>query len=205
MSKSSSKTKLLVAVLLVSFLLVLGAAIVACTSKPVQTPTLNQSTVVAQSLDQTSFKVAGLTISPAKANKGEPISILANVVNTGESEGTFKAELGINNVVAASKMLTIPAGVAQALNFVVTKDKPGTYEVTIGGVKGQFIVGNQDNVVQTNSTTTVSGSGTTSSSCCGPAVTTSSSSSSSSCCGTPPAQQYPTQYNTKKSGGCCGN
>lgn len=168
-------------------LFVLIASLAACSAATAPTLSL---------IDQSAFKVRDLAVSPVTVNKGKAVTISANVINTSGSDGSYNAELRINNANVASKTLTIPAGVTQTLNFIVPTNSPGTYEAAFGGLTGTFTVvaDNSAKVIQTSDITgstsvpAATGSAATSGCCAPPATTT-----------TPNAPTPP-----KASGGCCG-
>ena len=89
---------------------------------------------------QASFHLAELVVSPAEVNPGEEVAISARVTNTGGAEGSYTAELRIDNVVELAKEVTVPAGGTTTLSFYRYSGIPGTYGVTLGELTGQFIV-----------------------------------------------------------------
>jgi len=89
---------------------------------------------------QASFHLGELAISPAEANPGEEVAISARVTNTGGAEGSYTAELRIDNIVELVKEVTLPAGGATTLSFYRYSGIPGTYGVTLGELTGQFTV-----------------------------------------------------------------
>lgn len=187
-------------------LFVLIASLAACSVAPAPTPTIEQKPAITQ---PSAFKVASLTVSPANANRGEAVSIIANVTNTGASEGTYKAELGINKVTEVSKALTIPAGATQTLNFVVSRAQSGSYEVTLGGLTGNFTVADQAKIVQTSTTNNSNSSPNAAvPSCCGTSQTSQTTTSNvPNCCAPATTPNAPTSSYTPtpaRSGGCCG-
>jgi len=81
-----------------------------------------------------------LTINPTEINPGQELIITATVTNTGDIEGSYMAELKINDTTQETMQVIVDAGETQALSFLVSKDTPGIYEVAIGGLNGQFEV-----------------------------------------------------------------
>lgn len=217
-SFASKLTMKLLAGTLLALLLVLAASLVACSSSP--TPALTpveKPVAIAQQQTVTTpsaFKVISLTISPPNVNRGEAVSITANVKNTSATEGSYRAGLAINKNPESSKTLTIPAGDTQAVSFTVSRTQAGTYEVSVGDVISIFTVVDQANLTPQQSSTSNTSSPTngSSSSCCGSSSQASSSSSSNtpssgSCCAPPAAPKVsapiPLPPQTR-SGGCCG-
>ena len=97
---------------------------------------------------QASFHLAELVISPAEVNPGEEVAISARVTNTGGAEGSYTAELRIDNIVELAKEVTVPAGGTTTLSFYRYSGIPGTYGVTLGVLTGQFIVVEPTDVTQ---------------------------------------------------------
>ena len=89
---------------------------------------------------QASFHLAELLISPTEANPGAEVAISARVTNNGGAEGSYTAELRIDNIVELVKEVTLPAGGATTLSFYRYSSLPGTYAVTLGELTGQFVV-----------------------------------------------------------------
>jgi len=102
-----------------------------CTSTPALTPPPPAPAA---------FQTAALAINPAELNPGQELSITAMVTNTGDIEGSYVAELKINDTAEQAMELTVVAGGTQTLSFLVSKETPGIYEVTLGGLTGQFEV-----------------------------------------------------------------
>jgi hypothetical protein len=86
------------------------------------------------------FQLSGLKISPPVTNLGEKIVITANIANTGGTQGSYTAELKIDDCPIKKEQVTMAAGADSTLNFTVCVDSPGTYIVTLGEISGQFVV-----------------------------------------------------------------
>lgn len=86
------------------------------------------------------FEVANLAINPARVSPGEKVTITAEVTNTGGVEGSYTAELRINDAVEATEKVTVAGGASQLLSFVVSRDALGTYKATLGELGGEFTV-----------------------------------------------------------------
>lgn len=86
------------------------------------------------------FTVSDLSISPSEVIVGEEVKITVKVENVGEMEGTYTLTLKINEAVEATKDVTLDAGASTIVTFTIKKDKAGTYDVEIDGLKGKLIV-----------------------------------------------------------------
>lgn len=212
---ASNLTLKLLAGTLLALLLALVALLVACSAPQTLAPIPNQKPTLVQPTEQASFKVLSLAISPPNATNGQPVTISADIRNYSSDSESYQAELRINDVVEATKVLTIPVGTMQRINFIVSKDKPGSYNVSFGDMNGKFAIAEQANAVQISSPSTNGQTNTATASCCDPNQAKSSS-TSSGCCGTP--SQSPSSTSTatsqpsspsisqwgRSSGGCCG-
>jgi len=125
------------------------------------------------------FQVSGLSIDPAEVVTGQALLITAEVMNSGETDGIYEAELRINNVTGVSYKMAIPARETQKLFFVASKDIPGTYEVVLDGHTGQFVVTEPVAAQYINALSVASGQ--TGSSCCGSAAPTKITTSGCGC------------------------
>ncbi|MBC8512026.1 MAG: hypothetical protein H8D32_03495 [Dehalococcoidia bacterium] len=156
-------------------------AVVACAG-PTSTPAPTQ----AQPSVRADLQIAELAIDPAEVNPGEEVVITAKVTNFGDATGIYPVQLGINGTAALLKNVTVPPGATQTFSFLVSKDIPGTYEVALGGLAGQFVVAESVGLTQPT------GNGVTApepaaSSCCG------STGSSCGCGGAAPSSPVPPQ------------
>ena len=86
------------------------------------------------------FELSNLSISPAVVEIGETVTVIVNVANVGELEGTYQVTLKVNDVPEASKSVTLGGGAATTVSFAVTKDVAGTYDVAVDGLTGSFTV-----------------------------------------------------------------
>ncbi len=92
------------------------------------------------SLTPAEFELSELTINPAQAEAGEPITISALIQNAGELEGSYTLTLKINGVIEQSQEITLAAGESKQVSFTVIKAKSGTYAIAIDVLTGEFIV-----------------------------------------------------------------
>jgi hypothetical protein len=154
--------------------------------------------------DQSVFRVNNLVITPAQANRGEYISVVAYVTNTGNATGLYNAELKVNESAVASSAVNIPAGATQAINFKVPANNAGTYKAIFGGLTGNYSVVDLAQVTQVNNTTVTgaSNNGSTAS-CCDPSnagAGQATTTGAASCCTSSAAPAAPVQ----QSSSCCG-
>ncbi len=94
---------------------------------------------------------SALTIEPLETVLGGEINISVPFGNNGGAEGTSTVTLKINGLIENTQEVTIPSGATQIVNFTLTKNIPGTYQVDINGVTGSFVV--KSNTATTTNTT----------------------------------------------------
>ena len=86
------------------------------------------------------FTPGSLNISPVEVNIGDEVTISLLVTNTGGKSGSYQVTLKINGEVAATKEVTVSAGLSKEVAFTTSKDMAGTYLVDVNGVTDSFVV-----------------------------------------------------------------
>jgi len=86
------------------------------------------------------FELAGLVIEPAQVGPGEPVTISGFLRNTGELQGSYTLELGINGKTEQSREINIAGGESAQVVFSVVRNVPGTYTARLGMLSGEFTV-----------------------------------------------------------------
>jgi len=86
------------------------------------------------------FTPSSLSISPVEVNIGDEVTISLLVTNTGGKSGSYQVTLKINGEVAATKEVTVNAGLSKEVAFTTSKDMAGTYLVDVNGVTDSFVV-----------------------------------------------------------------
>lgn len=86
------------------------------------------------------FDVTSLDVSPPEVTASETVSVVVQVKNIGGSEGIYTATLTVDGVKAETKEVTVAPGATEKLTFSLFKDKAGTYQVAVGGLRSSFIV-----------------------------------------------------------------
>lgn len=90
--------------------------------------------------EEAAFHFANLSISPATVDRGESVSISAQVTNTGGMEGSCTVRLLIDGVEEATQELTLGPGAIDTITFTVTGDAEGSHSAEIAGLTGEFTV-----------------------------------------------------------------
>jgi hypothetical protein len=89
-------------------------------------------------------RLRDISISPGETQAGQPVTVLANVVNNGASSGSYSVALRINGKMEQQRTVEVSPGSAYPVKFTVTKAQPGTYTVNIGDQKSSFIITGAD-------------------------------------------------------------
>ena len=63
------------------------------------------------------------------------------MANSGRVTGDYTVELKINNLVEATKQVTLAPNTEMTVAFTVTRDVIGSYQVEVNGLVGQFSMG----------------------------------------------------------------
>jgi hypothetical protein len=188
----------LIAATLALVLVTASLALVACSAARA-----NPIAVDSAPAGQAEFRVVGLGVNPSRIAPGEKVAINAKIVNTGDVDGTYNAQLKVNGVVEAVGAIDIPAGGSREVMFNTSKDLVQSYTVSLDQMAGQFEVV----VPQAVSNTALAGADTTAAlpSCCQPKANVGAGASSvgpvagASCCGGGGQSTVTTQGRS-----CCG-
>jgi hypothetical protein len=89
---------------------------------------------------QAEFTVTNLTIDPQVADVGQPVTISANMTNVGEIDGSYAANLTINDVLKDNQTILVAAGASSIVEFTDTENAEGNYTAKIGDLSGSFAV-----------------------------------------------------------------
>jgi hypothetical protein len=85
--------------------------------------------------------VRSASLSATKVAPGIPITVTANVVNTGTVNGASSIRVYVNGELENSQGITVNSGASTPVTFTVTRNEPGTYSVYVGGANaGSFVV-----------------------------------------------------------------
>ena len=85
-------------------------------------------------------ELSNLTIEPTAAAPGEVTRVEVEARNVAQQQVTTLISLNIDGEEEATETLTLEGGAMETVEFQVTRDAPGTYEVTIGNLKQSFTV-----------------------------------------------------------------
>ncbi len=96
--------------------------------------------LVVEKLLPPDFRLSNLEINPSKVDSGEKVVITAKIANIGGTQGSYTAELKVDDCTVQTEEVTVAAGADSILSFGICADLPGTYMVTLGGLTGTFMV-----------------------------------------------------------------
>jgi len=86
------------------------------------------------------LSVQYLNIQPAQTYSNQPVTISANVINTGGMSGGYAVNLMINGQIEQSKTIAVNPHSAAPVSFTVYKAEPGTYTVSLAGQQDSFTI-----------------------------------------------------------------
>jgi hypothetical protein len=91
-------------------------------------------------LNPPSFIVSNFSISPERVRQGQPIVITASVTNLGEIAGTHALILRVKGMAEAQQDVLLGPGKTQDVEFLISKDTPGFYPVSMENWTGKFVI-----------------------------------------------------------------
>ena len=80
------------------------------------------------------FEVILLSVTPQEIKSGEPVTIEANINNTGGSNGIYTANLMVDGDIIETREIPIDAKNTKSAKFVVVLDDIGVHKIAIGNV-----------------------------------------------------------------------
>ena len=84
--------------------------------------------------------IRNLTVSPATAKSGQPVTIWAEAVNTGWTAGERSLALRVSGSIRGNTNVTLAPGQSRELSYSISPGGPGGYEVQIAEAAGKFEV-----------------------------------------------------------------
>ncbi len=84
--------------------------------------------------------VSYLNIDPAQVLPNQEVIISANVCNRGGETGAMTVSLIVSGEFVESQAVSVSPGACQEVSFTVSRLVPGTYQVNVEGMTGQFSV-----------------------------------------------------------------
>lgn len=91
-------------------------------------------------LEPARMSVSYLHIDPLQVVPGQEVTVSASVCNQGEENGTRTATLLVNGEAVESQSVGVSGGSCKQVTFRLARAVPGTYQVAVDGMQGQFSV-----------------------------------------------------------------
>lgn len=80
------------------------------------------------------------SVDPVQVLPGQEVRVSANVCNSGEEKGSLAVSLRVNGAVEQSQSVSVSGGSCKEVVFTVARAVPGTYQLSVNGMVGQFSV-----------------------------------------------------------------
>jgi hypothetical protein len=93
-----------------------------------------------QYLQPAAFSVTDLMVTPGEVRQNQPVTILAQVQNTGGTRGRHSLHLVLDGRPIGVKEVTVDAGAVAAVNFTLSEELAGEHTVVIDGVQAKFFI-----------------------------------------------------------------
>jgi PKD repeat protein len=94
----------------------------------------------AKKAEEAKMAVSYLFVDPVQVLPNQEVTVSANVCNQGGERGTKTAVLSVNGHAEQSQSVGVSGGACQQVTFRVSRAVPGTYQVSVDGMVGQFTV-----------------------------------------------------------------
>jgi len=107
---------------------------------PVSTPVISKPVNITPTVNPAinDFAVSDLTISPTQAKIGQKVLVSVVLSNHGESVGTYKVALKVNNSIADIKVVSLNGRKSTTVTFNTSGNESGNYEVDVNGLRSSF-------------------------------------------------------------------
>jgi hypothetical protein len=89
---------------------------------------------------QPSFEVLSLHITPPKITTGDKATIKVEIRNNDAKDTTYNVPLMVNGVADDRKSVTLAPGETELLTFVLTRNHPGTYSISVGSWESTLVI-----------------------------------------------------------------
>ncbi len=86
------------------------------------------------------FQISDLDVTPPDAEAGEEVTVSVRITNVGGQAGSYTLPFTVNQTTEDTRTVTLEKGASTIAEFTVTKQTPGTYNVEIDDLVGEFTV-----------------------------------------------------------------
>ena len=102
---------------------------------------LQDNGAIASTPKPAAFTLSDFNINPTTAEIYDPILITFNITNIGDLQGSYIANLTINNIPTQNQTINLDGGGNSTIaQFTVSEETPGNYTAAIGDLTGSFNV-----------------------------------------------------------------
>jgi len=103
-------------------------------------PSIWEISYVVPIVQPADFSVSELSVDPTQIYVGGEVTISVRVANGGGARGSYTVVLKIDQSTLDSETVTLGAGESTTVEFRVTEQNPGTYDVDVNGLTAEFSV-----------------------------------------------------------------
>ena len=82
----------------------------------------------------TEFEVTSLAVTPIVARPGQAVTVEAEVISVGKTEGSFTLPLTVNGIEEEVKDIRVAPGATEIVTFTLAKDVSGIYDIKVAGL-----------------------------------------------------------------------
>jgi len=86
------------------------------------------------------FALSSLVIAPEEVEAGIPVTVKANVMNTGKVESTYTVSFTVDGMLVDTKQVTVGGGATETVFFMYSTHLGGLHKVQVDGLTATFIV-----------------------------------------------------------------
>jgi uncharacterized membrane protein len=87
-----------------------------------------------------SFDFSNLKVTPSDVSVGDWVTVSVIVTNVGGQTGSYQVPFSLNHTLEETKSLTLEGGESTTVEFKVTIEAVGTYEVNVDDLSAEFTV-----------------------------------------------------------------
>lgn len=86
------------------------------------------------------FEVSNLNVTPNDVSAGDSVTVSVTVTNVGGQTGSYSIPFSVNQTIEETKSVTLKGGESTIVDFTVTKEALGTYNVKVDDLSTKFTV-----------------------------------------------------------------
>jgi len=86
------------------------------------------------------FEFSNLNVTPNDVSAGDSVTVSVTVTNVGGQTGSYNVPFSVNQTIEETKSVTLEGGESTTVDFTVTKEALGTYDVNVDDLSTEFTV-----------------------------------------------------------------